>query len=143
MFRCPLLLALLSPAAGFGDKLSPVSDSTNMAALAAGVNLYSHIGHLLWTTGPGFIICCVVYSYMGMGIDASSSAPANITNLMNAIGQIYHFNILLLLPPIIVLYGSLSKRPPIPMLFFIHNSLDDSGISLSAIYRIIGWRIRG
>jgi NhaC family Na+:H+ antiporter len=50
---------------------------------------------------------------MGMGIDASSSAPENITNLMNAIGQIYHFNILLLLPPIIVLYGSLSKRPPI------------------------------
>ena len=41
---------------------------------------------------------------MGMGIDASSSAPENITNLMNSIGQIYHFNILLLLPPIIVLY---------------------------------------
>lgn len=101
----------------FGDKLSPVSDSTNMAALAAGVNLYSHIGHLLWTTGPGFILCCIIYSYMGMGINATSNAPENIANLMNSIGQIYNFNILLLLPPIIVLYGSLSKKPPIPMLF--------------------------
>lgn len=113
----PIAAGAIVSGCWFGDKLSPVSDSTNMAALAAGVNLYSHIGHLLWTTGPGFIICCIIYSYMGMGIDASSSAPENITSLMNAIGQIYHFNILLLLPPIIVLYGSLSKRPPIPMLF--------------------------
>lgn len=113
----PIAAGAIVSGCWFGDKLSPVSDSTNMAALAAGVNLYSHIGHLLWTTGPGFVICCIIYSYMGMGIDASSSVPENITHLMNTIGQIYHFNILLLLPPIIVLYGSLSKKPAIPMLF--------------------------
>lgn len=115
----PLAIAAGAIVSGcwFGDKLSPVSDSTNMAALAAGVNLYSHIAHLLWTTGPGFIICCIVYIYMGMGIDISTGQPENISVLMNAIGHIYHFNLLLLLPPVIVLYGSLTKRPPIPMLF--------------------------
>ncbi|MCS2160323.1 Na+/H+ antiporter NhaC [Scandinavium sp. H11S7] len=101
----------------FGDKLSPVSDSTNMAALAAGVNLYSHIGHLLWTTGPGFILCCIVYSYMGLNIDTSGSTPESITVLMTSIAEIYNFNFLLILPPLIVLYGSLTKKPPIPMLF--------------------------
>ncbi|AKG69625.1 TPA: Na+/H+ antiporter NhaC [Serratia fonticola] len=113
----PIAAGAIVSGCWFGDKLSPVSDSTNMAALAAGVNLYSHIGHLLWTTGPGFIICCVIYSYMGMGIDASISAPENIVKLMTSIGHVYHFNPLLLLPPVIVLYGSLSKKPPIPMLF--------------------------
>ncbi len=115
----PLAIAAGAIVSGcwFGDKLSPVSDSTNMAALAAGVNLYSHIGHLLWTTGPGFIICCIVYVYMGLGIDASVSTPENITSLMTSISQVYHFNLLLLLPPVIVLYGSLTKKPAIPMLF--------------------------
>lgn len=113
----PIAAGAIVSGCWFGDKLSPVSDSTNIAALAVGVNLYSHIGHLLWTTGPGFIICCVVYSYMGIGIDASNNAPENITYLMQSIDQIYHFNIILLLPPMIVLYGSLSKKPAIPMLF--------------------------
>jgi len=101
----------------FGDKLSPISDSTNMAALAAGVNLYSHIGHLLWTTGPGFILCCIVYFWMGMNIDVSATSPQSIAELMGSISAIYNFNLLLLLPPILVLYGSLSKKPAIPILF--------------------------
>ncbi|MBU2674456.1 MULTISPECIES: Na+/H+ antiporter NhaC [Hafnia] len=113
----PIAAGAIVSGCWFGDKLSPVSDSTNMAALAAGVNLYSHIGHLLWTTGPGFILCCFIYSYMGMSIDTSINTPENIVNLMTSIGNIYHFNLFLLLPPVIVLYGSLSKRPPIPMLF--------------------------
>ncbi|POP44679.1 Na+/H+ antiporter NhaC [Superficieibacter electus] len=115
----PLAIAAGAIVSGcwFGDKLSPVSDSTNMAALAAGVNLYSHIGHLLWTTGPGFILCCIVYGYLGLSIDTAGSTPDTITTLMTSIGQVYHFNILLLLPPVIVLYGSLAKKPPIPMLF--------------------------
>lgn len=113
----PIAAGAIVSGCWFGDKLSPVSDSTNMAALAAGVNLYSHIGHLLWTTGPGFIVCSVIYSYMGMGINASISTPENIVNLMTSIGHLYHFNLFLLLPPMIVLYGSLSKKPPIPMLF--------------------------
>ncbi|MCO4157143.1 Na+/H+ antiporter NhaC [Citrobacter amalonaticus] len=115
----PLAIAAGAIVSGcwFGDKLSPVSDSTNMAALAAGVNLYSHIGHLLWTTGPGFILCGIVYAYMGLNIDTAATTPDTITVLMTSIAKVYHFNALLLLPPVIVLYGSLTKKPPIPMLF--------------------------
>ncbi|WP_159865357.1 MULTISPECIES: Na+/H+ antiporter NhaC [unclassified Raoultella] len=113
----PIAAGAIVSGCWFGDKLSPVSDSTNMAALAAGVNLYSHIGHLLWTTGPGFLVCCIIYSYLGMNIDVSASPPDSITALMTSIAKIYNFNLLLLLPPAIVLYGSLAKKPPIPMLF--------------------------
>lgn len=102
----------------FGDKCSPLSDSTNMAALAAGANLYEHIAHLLWTTGPGFIICCVVYSLVGFTSDISAGVESeSMLALISDLEQCYNFNIALFLPPIIVLYGSITKRPVIPMLF--------------------------
>ncbi|MFK4997409.1 Na+/H+ antiporter NhaC family protein [Bacillus sp. N9] len=50
----------------FGDKLSPLSDTTNIAALATGVNLYEHIAHLLYTTLPSFLVAGVVYVITGM-----------------------------------------------------------------------------
>ena len=49
----------------FGDKISPLSDTTNLAPLAAGSNLYEHIGHMFWTTVPATIVSLVVYAIVG------------------------------------------------------------------------------
>lgn len=114
----PITAGAIISGCWFGDKLSPVSDSTNIAAISAGVNLYSHIAHLLWTTIPGFIICCVVYTYAGKSLEiASVGQPEAVRGLISSLSECYNFNLLLLLPPIIVLYGSVSKRHPIPTLF--------------------------
>lgn len=59
----PIAAGAVVSGAYFGDKLSPLSDSTNLASIAAGTPLYTHIGHMLWTTGPGFssLLYCLWY----------------------------------------------------------------------------------
>lgn len=114
----PITAGAIISGSWFGDKLSPVSDSTNIAAISVGANLYSHIAHLLWTTFPGFIICCVVYTFVGKGLDITSAVePESVTALISSLDKSYFFSVFLLLPPAVVLYGSVSKKPPIPTLF--------------------------
>ena len=103
----------------FGDKMSPLSDTTNLAPIAAGGKLYDHIQHMFWTTGPGFIICCIVYTVVGFtfgGDLAAAGTPEKVTIIFETLEQIFKFNPLIILPPIIVLYGSVTKKPTIPVM---------------------------
>ncbi|HAF6377456.1 TPA: hypothetical protein G8T48_000746 [Salmonella enterica] len=58
----------------FGDKISPLSDSTNFAAIVADTTLFEHIQHLLWTTLPSFLLAAVVFkdAYRRMGLDTKN-----------------------------------------------------------------------
>lgn len=101
----------------FGDKLSPLSDTTNIAALSTGVNLYEHIGHLLYTTLPSFFVAGIVYVVTGLNTHVSSTGvPEKVTDIMNTLATIYDWNLLLILPVLIVLYGSITKKPTIPVM---------------------------
>ncbi|WP_413376399.1 Na+/H+ antiporter NhaC [Paenibacillus taichungensis] len=101
----------------FGDKLSPLSDTTNLAALSTGVNLYEHIGHLLYTTVPSFIVAGAVFLITGFNTDASNIAiPDKVITIMDTLSTVFHWNLLLLLPVLIVLYGSIRKKPTIPVM---------------------------
>lgn len=101
----------------FGDKLSPLSDTTNIASAAAGVDLYEHIRHLLYTTLPSFILSAIVFivygMYSGLG---DAEIPARVTDIIQGLEGSYHLNILLLLPVAIVLYGSVTQKPTIPVM---------------------------
>lgn len=113
----PIVAGAVVSGAYFGDKMSPLSDTTNLAPIAAGSKLYDHIAHMLWTTGPGFIICCVVYTIMGMNMGLSSgNTPEKVTTILSTLDQIFSFNPLIILPVIIVLWGSLTKKPTIPVM---------------------------
>ncbi len=99
----------------FGDKISHFSDSTNFAAIVADTDLYSHIQHLMYTTLPGFILATIVYLIVGYtGSTGSTTTPEKITEIMQSFENLYHFNVLLILPPILVLWGTITKRPVIP-----------------------------
>ncbi|HGM5491222.1 TPA: Na+/H+ antiporter NhaC [Serratia fonticola] len=101
----------------FGDKLSPLSGDTNLAAMAAQVDLYEHIAHLLYTTLPSLILSAVVMLVYGMNGDlAGATAPDKVLIITEGLKGIYHFNLLLLLPIAIVLYGSITKKPTIPVM---------------------------
>lgn len=108
----PIVAGAVVSGAYFGDKMSPLSDTTNLAPIAAGSKLYDHIAHMLWTTGPGFIICCIVYTIVGMNLDglAAGNTPEKVTTILDTLHQIFSFNPLIILPVIIVLYGSLRKK---------------------------------
>ncbi|AKH62135.1 MULTISPECIES: Na+/H+ antiporter NhaC [Photorhabdus] len=101
----------------FGDKISPLSDSTNFAAIVADTDLYSHIQHLLYTTIPSFILAAIVYLIAGHTSSVGSVAtPEKVTDIIQSLESLYHFNLLLILPPGLVLWGAITKRPVIPVM---------------------------
>lgn len=101
----------------FGDKLSPLSDTTNLAALSTGVNLYEHIGHVLYTTVPSFIVAGTVFLITGFNSGGSDVAiPEKVITITDTLSSIFSWNLLLLLPVVIVLYGSIRKKPTIPVM---------------------------
>ncbi len=102
----------------FGDKMSPLSDTTNLAALGADVDLYEHIRSMMYTTIPSAIFAIVAYTVLGFVYPPAVEA-ADFSKLEPFLGYLefaFNFNVFLLLPPIIVLVGSLRRLPTVPVL---------------------------
>lgn len=100
----------------FGDKLSPLSDTTNLAPLVTGVDLFDHIKHMLYTTIPAALIGLVVYFVVGMNIDASSVSSNSVNTLLTTLDSMYNWNIFLLLPMVIVFIGAIKRMPTVPIM---------------------------
>lgn len=98
----------------FGDKLSPLSDTTNLAPLAAGSTLYDHIKHMLYTTIPATIVSLIVYFVAGLGSSGAGSTAEAVNLLQTNLDAMFNWNILLLIPVVLILVGSLVKWPTIP-----------------------------
>ncbi len=112
-----ILAGAIIGGAYFGDKLSPLSDTTNLAALGAGVDLFDHIRSMLWTTVPSALIALSLYVILGL-VDPPGAGVANADAqaFSAALSRMFAFHPLLLLPPGLVLWGSLKKYPTIPVL---------------------------
>ena len=102
----------------FGDKLSPLSDTTNIAAIATEVNLYEHIRSMMYTTIPSATIAAVIFFILGFIYppQGSDTQTPETLAVLSGISSIFNFNIFLLIPPAIVLYGSIRKMPTLPVL---------------------------
>jgi len=100
----------------FGDKLSPFSDTTNLAPVVAGSNLFDHIRWMLWTTMPAWTIGLLVYLVVGLG--GGRAAPPDISSIQNALSASFHFNLLLLLPLAVILWFALTRKPSLPGILF-------------------------
>lgn len=105
----------------FGDKLSPFSDTTNLAPLAAGSQLYDHIKHMLFTTVPASIVSIIVYLIVGLSSKSTGASTESVNIIQSQLSGIYNWNIILLLPVLIMLIGSVLKFPTLPTM--IVNSL--------------------
>lgn len=107
----------------FGDKMSPLSDTTNIAAIAAKVELYQHIRSMLYTTLPSAALAavgffCLDYLYPAqMSVDITDIEQVTLFHqTLASISSLFNFHLLLLLPPIVILYGSIKGKPPLPVL---------------------------
>lgn len=100
----------------FGDKLSPLSDTTNLAAMAAGVDVYEHVGAMAYSTVPAAIVSAVLYIIMGFVYPANAAgySKAMIQDSLDGISSAFSFNPLLLIPLIIVVLGAIKKWPTVP-----------------------------
>lgn len=101
----------------FGDKLSPLSDTTNLAPLVVGVDLYEHIKHMLFTTIPASIIGMIVWLIVGLQTKAGTTTnDESVQALMHQLDTIFNFNLFMLLPFVIILFGAFKKLPTVPIM---------------------------
>jgi NhaC family Na+:H+ antiporter len=106
--------ALIS-GAYFGDKMSPLSDTTNLAPAMAGTDLFTHVRYMVITTVPTLIITLTIYFVAGFVLDTSAEA-ANQNDVLLAIDKAFDLNPLLFVVPALVLFMIVRKVPAIPAL---------------------------
>lgn len=99
----------------FGDKLSPLSDTTNLAPAMAGTDLFTHIRHMLWTTIPSFVIACVIFFFLGLG-NSTDGNTKEIEEILTALNASFNISWLMLVPPILVVVMVAKKVPAFPAL---------------------------
>ena len=97
-----------------GDKFSPLSDTTNLAAAVSNTGLFDHVRAMVSTTGPTFLIALVLYAILGMNVDASAYDPTVAQGIQDAIKANFNVNILVLIPLIVVIVVCVIKVPALP-----------------------------
>ena len=99
----------------FGDKLSPLSDTTNLAPAMAGADLFTHIRYMTHTTVPSILVTLILFIILGIGF--SGDGTANSQELLAAMNEVFTINLLLFIVPIIVIVMIVRKTPPLVALF--------------------------
>ncbi|HEK6047242.1 TPA: Na+/H+ antiporter NhaC [Staphylococcus aureus] len=97
----------------FGDKMSPLSDTTNLAALVTKVNIFKHIHSMMWTTIPASIIGLLVWFIVGFQFKGHSN-DKQIQTLLSELAQIYQINIWVWVPLIVIIVCLLFKMATVP-----------------------------
>ena len=99
----------------FGDKLSPLSETTNLAAAVTSNDLFEHIQHMLWTTVPGFLITLVLFFALGIGSGANLVID-DIEILQAAMQETFNISPIMLIPMILLLTMAVKKLPALSTL---------------------------
>ena len=102
----------------FGDKISPMSETTNLAPACVGTDLWSHIRSQLWTTVPAMVIAAALFAVLGWDLRTGSEAlPQTAVTIMEQLDELFQWNIILILPIIVLLVMALLKKPVVPAMF--------------------------
>ncbi len=102
----------------FGDKVSPLSDTTNLAPAVTGVNLFDHIRNMMPTTVPAMLAAFVIYLFVGFNLIGSEQVDfSRIEAITTGLAAQFELSPLLLLPAAAVIVLALKKMPALPTLF--------------------------
>ncbi|MDG2316499.1 MAG: Na+/H+ antiporter NhaC [Gammaproteobacteria bacterium] len=107
----PLVAGMVVSGASFGDKMSPVSDTTNLAAMSADTDLYSHIKSMMYTTVPTYIICLIMFTFVGLSYSDQTLALQELLELKQYLDLQFSINLLTLLPLIVLIVLSIKRVP--------------------------------
>ncbi|EPY12319.1 MULTISPECIES: Na+/H+ antiporter NhaC [Paenibacillus] len=118
-FSPGLIAGAVISGAFFGDKLSPLSDTTNIAPAMADTDLFSHVRHMLWDTIPAFVIAVALYALVGTRTVEGSVDTANIDMILTGIQNSFIIHPLLLLLPVLTIFLMIKKLPALPTLLFV------------------------
>ncbi|NKE03876.1 Na+/H+ antiporter NhaC [Bacillus selenatarsenatis] len=112
----PMVAGAIISGSYFGDKMSPLSDTTNLAAGITGTDLFAHIRHMIYTTIPAFFIALGVYWYLGRDFSNAGVDNQEIIEIMNVIQSNFMISPWLLLVPAAVILLVAFKVPALPAL---------------------------
>ena len=102
----------------FGDKISPLSDTTNLAPAVTGVNLFDHIRNMMPTTVPAMLIAFTIYLFVGFNLIGSSQVDfSKIEAITHGLESNFNLSLWVLLPPVFVIILALKRMPALPSLF--------------------------
>lgn len=119
-FPAPIVAGAVISGAFFGDKLSPLSDTTNLAAAMGDVKLFAHIRHMLWDTIPALLISAILFWFIGVSISSNSTADtSHLEALMGGLDEQFVIQPWLLLVPVLALSLMLFKMPALPTLLLV------------------------
>ena len=110
----PLMAGAVCSGAFFGDKMSPLSDTTNVAADMSGTPLYDHIGSMMYTTVPATVICLILYTVLGIRNASANADLSNIELILDTLGANFNISVIALVPAVLVLLTSALKVPAVP-----------------------------
>ncbi len=112
----PMVAGAIISGAYFGDKMSPLSDTTNLAPAVAGTDLFSHIRHMVYTTAPGYAIAILLYGIIGLKFSGGTLDTKGVETILTTIESHFFIHPVMLLPPILVIVMVIKKIPPLPAL---------------------------
>jgi len=115
-FNPALVAGAIISGAYFGDKMSPLSDTTNLAPAMAGTDLFTHIKYMAYTTGPTILITLIIFFVLGFVITPSNT-NVSVDEMLTAIDNKFYISPVLLLVPVILVVIIVKKMPPLPALF--------------------------
>ncbi len=101
----------------FGDKMSPLSDTTNLAPAVVETDLFTHIRHMAWTTGPSITLALLIFAALGLTADVPEESMA-LKNLMTTLDNEFNITPIALLPLVVVFFMAYRKVPPLPTILF-------------------------
>ena len=110
----PMVAGAIVSGAYFGDKLSPLSDTTNLAPAVAGSELFVHIRHMLYTTVPSLVIALLLYGLLGMSQGSSAASIENVETLNAILRREFDLSLWLLLAPVSVVLMIALRFPALP-----------------------------
>ena len=111
-----LIAGSIISGAYFGDKMSPMSDTTNLAPAVAGTDLFTHIRYMMWTTIPSIVITLLIFFVIGFFVGEGGSTE-EMNGILSAIEGSFYITPWLFLVPAAVVFMIIKKVPAIPALF--------------------------
>lgn len=109
----------------FGDKVSPMSDSTNMTAAMTKTDLFDHVHSMLYVSGPGILISLILYTVIGRTYISGSIDMVTLNKTLSTLSNNFNISLITLVPPILVLGLTIKRVPAIPALMasFVTSSI--------------------
>lgn len=113
-FPLPVVAGAVLSGAYFGDKISPLSDTTNMTPAMVGTDLYTHIKHMLYTTGVAYGLTLAIEIALGMKYSGGETDLKEVGDIISTLETTFNISPIMLIPPVLVLIVAFRKVPAIP-----------------------------